>query len=102
VPKWGNPEVQRRPRGVVEKCSFCYQRLDRGMALGLEPGVDADASPACVVACPTGARIFGDINDPQSNVSQALRAHPTYRLRESLGTEPRVYYIAAGADATEG
>ncbi len=69
VPKWGQPEVARRPRGVVEKCAFCYQRLDRGTASGLEPGVDADATPACVVACPTGARIFGDLNDPSSNVS---------------------------------
>jgi Fe-S-cluster-containing dehydrogenase component len=102
VPKWGNPEVERRPRGVVEKCAFCYQRIDRGMALGLQPGVDADASPACVVACPTGARIFGDVNDPNSNVSKALRAHPTYRLREALGTEPRVYYIPAGTEETEG
>ncbi|MGE5072707.1 MAG: sulfate reduction electron transfer complex DsrMKJOP subunit DsrO [Anaerolineae bacterium] len=102
IPKWGQAEVERRPRGVVEKCSFCYQRIDRGLALGLEPGVDADATPACVVACPVGARIFGDLNDPESNVSKALQARPTYRLRESLGTEPRVYYIPAGAKETEG
>jgi Fe-S-cluster-containing dehydrogenase component len=102
VPKWGQPEVARRPRGVVEKCSFCYQRIDRGQELGLQPGVDPDATPACVVACPTGARIFGDLNDPASNVSVALKAHATYRLRESLGTDPRVYYIAAEADQMEG
>jgi Fe-S-cluster-containing dehydrogenase component len=95
VPKWGNPEVERRPRGVPEKCSFCYQRIDRGLSLGLTPGVDPDATPACVVACPTGARIFGDLNDPESNVSKALRENHTYRLRENLGTEPRVHYIAA-------
>lgn len=102
IPDWGQAEVARRPRGVVEKCSFCYQRIDRGQALGLEPGVDADASPACVVVCPTGARIFGDLNDPNSNVSKALRASPTYRLRESLGTDPRVYYIPANAEKVEG
>lgn len=102
VPKWGQPEVARRPRGVVEKCAFCYQRIDRGLALGLEPGVDADASPACVVVCPTGARMFGDLNDPESNVSKALRSKPAFRLRESLGTEPRVYYIPAGAEEKEG
>ena len=102
VPKWGQPEVARRPRGVVEKCAFCYQRIDRGIALGLEPGADVDATPACVVACPTGARIFGDLNDPASAVSQLLKDHVTYRLREELGTQPRVYYIAPDVQNMEG
>jgi Fe-S-cluster-containing dehydrogenase component len=95
VPTWGQPEVERRPRGVVEKCSFCYQRIDRGLALGLKPGVDADATPACAVACPVGARTFGDLNDPESEVSRLLADHPYYRLREDLGTAPRVYYLPA-------
>ncbi len=98
VPEWGDPEVDRRPRGVPEKCSFCYQRIDRGLALGLEPGVDPDATPACVVVCPVGARLFGDLNDPESAVSKALRENPSYRLREDLGTGPRVYYIPAVAE----
>lgn len=102
VPDWGQPDIERRPRGVVEKCAFCYQRIDRGLAHGLQPGVDADATPACVVACPTGARIFGNLNDENSNVSKALREHATYRLREGLGTDPRVYYIPAGTGDTEG
>lgn len=93
VPEWGDPEVPRRPRGVVEKCSFCYQRIDRGLALGLTPGIDPIATPACVVACPTKARIFGDLNDPESNVSRVLREHASYRLREDLGTSPRVYFL---------
>lgn len=95
VPEWGTPEVDRRPRGVPEKCAFCYQRIDRGMELGLTPGIDPDATPACVVACPTGARMFGDLNDPNSNVSQILRKHVSYRLRENLGTGSRVYYLPA-------
>lgn len=93
VPEWGQPEVPRRPRGVVEKCAFCYQRIDRGMALGLTPGVDPDATPACVVVCPHGARLFGDPNDPESKVSQLLRENSHFRLREDLGTGPRVYYL---------
>ncbi len=93
VPKWGTPEVERRPRGVPEKCSFCYQRIDRGLALGLTPGVDHSATPACVNACPVGARIFGDLNDPDSAVSQWLRENESYRLRDDLGTGPRVYYL---------
>ena len=98
VPTWGTPEVERRPRGVPEKCSFCYQRIDRGLALGLKVGVDPEATPACVVACPTGARKFGDLNDPESEVSQLLAKHPSYRLREDLGTGPRVYYLPARED----
>lgn len=95
VPKWGSPEVERRPRGVVEKCSFCYHRIDRGIANGLTPGVDEAATPACVVACPVGGRVFGDLNDPDSNVSRLLATHSYTRLREDLGTGPRVYYIEA-------
>jgi Fe-S-cluster-containing dehydrogenase component len=95
VPTWGQPEVERRPRGVVEKCSFCYHRIDRGLAHGLTPGEDAEATPACVNACPVDARIFGDLNDPESNVSRALAKYPSFRLREDLGTGPRVYYLPA-------
>jgi Fe-S-cluster-containing dehydrogenase component len=95
VPEWGHPEIARRPRGVVEKCSFCYQRVDRGLALGLIPGVDADATPACAVVCPVGARLFGDISDPDSTVSKILRGRVSYRLREDLGTSPRVFYLSA-------
>ncbi len=95
VPAWGQPEVARRPRGVPEKCSFCYQRIDRGLGLGLRPGIDPEATPACVVTCPVGARLFGNLNDPNSNVCQALAKSPHYRLREDLGTGPRVYYLPA-------
>lgn len=101
VPVWGQPEVARRPRGVVEKCSFCFQRIDRGLGLGLTPGVDQAATPACVVACPMGARLFGDLNDPESPVSKRLAEHPSFRLREALGTEPRVYYLPPDGDDQE-
>jgi Fe-S-cluster-containing dehydrogenase component len=93
VPQWGNPEIPRRPRGVVEKCSFCYQRIDRGMSFDLIPGVDPQATPACVVDCPVGARQFGDLNDPDSSVSKLLKRRVVHRLWEELGTEPRVYYL---------
>ncbi len=93
VPTWGVPDVPRRPRGVVEKCTFCVERIDRGLANGLTPGVDQAATPACVVACPTGARLFGDLNDPDSEVSKLIKRYPSFRLREALGTGPRVYYL---------
>ncbi|MDH3944144.1 MAG: 4Fe-4S dicluster domain-containing protein [Anaerolineae bacterium] len=93
VPEWGEPDVERRPRGVVEKCTFCSQKIDRGLARGLVPGVDQQATPACVQACPQQARIFGDLNDPDSLVSRALAENPSYRLLENLGTGPRIYYL---------
>ncbi len=93
IPDWGFPEVERRPRGVVEKCTFCIQRIERGLALGLTPGIDRDATPACVVECPVEARFFGDLNDPTSTVPHLLASRPHIRLREDLGTAPRVYYL---------
>jgi molybdopterin-containing oxidoreductase family iron-sulfur binding subunit len=93
-PTFGYQEVPNRPRGVVEKCSFCSHRIDPGLERGLVPGVDPQATPACVVACPTKARIFGDMNDSESPISVALAdASVTLRLREDLSTEPRVFYI---------
>lgn len=93
TPEWGAPEVPRRPRGVVEKCTFCIHRIDTGLANGLMPGVDEEATPACVNVCPVNARFFGNINDPNSQVAQIIATRPTIRLREDLGTEPNVYYI---------
>lgn len=93
VPEWGRPEVSRRARGVVEKCTFCIHRIDAGLAAGLMPGIDEAATPACVVICPVNARFFGNLNDPESPVSRIIHSRPTIRLREDLGTEPNVYYI---------
>ncbi len=93
IPTWGIAEVERRPRGVVEKCTFCIHRIDAGLKQGFTPGEDREATPACVNICPVGARVFGDLNNPDSKVSQAIANNPTIRLREELGTEPSVYYI---------
>lgn len=93
VPAWGDPEVERRPRGVVEKCTFCIQRIDKALENGLKPGDDRDATPACVNICPVGARTFGNLKDADSKVSQLIASNPTLRLREELGTEASVYYI---------
>ncbi|MBT3315818.1 MAG: 4Fe-4S dicluster domain-containing protein [Anaerolineae bacterium] len=95
VPDFGKPEVERRPRGVVEKCSFCYHRIDRGLEHGMTPGVDTFASPACVVTCPVDARMFGDLNDPHSNVSETLENNAYFQLRPDMGNDTRVYYLPA-------
>jgi molybdopterin-containing oxidoreductase family iron-sulfur binding subunit len=93
VPTWGVPEVERRPRGVVEKCTFCVHRIDKALEDGLTPGEHFEATPACVNACPVGARTFGDMNDPESAISHVLEENPTLQLREELGTNASVYYI---------
>jgi Fe-S-cluster-containing dehydrogenase component len=96
IPTWGDPElegVERRPRGVIEKCTFCIQRIDKGLENGLVPGEDADATPVCVNICPVGARVFGDLKNPESKISRVLQENTTIRLREELGTESSVYYI---------
>jgi Fe-S-cluster-containing dehydrogenase component len=93
VPAWGRPEVTRRPRGVVEKCTFCIHRIDAGLARGQTPGLDPEATPACVNICPVHARYFGDLNNPNSTVAKMIASKPTLRLREDLGTDPSVYYI---------
>ncbi len=93
APEWGVPEVPRRDRGVVEKCTFCVHRIDRGLAEGLMPGVDSQATPACVNICPVNARVFGNLNDAESPISQFLAEHDTFRLREDFGTDPKVYYV---------
>jgi len=93
IPTWGIAEVERRPRGVVEKCTFCIHRIDAGRKNGLVPGEDLDATPACVNICPVGARIFGDLKDENSRISQVIMENAVFTLREELGTLPSVFYI---------
>jgi tetrathionate reductase subunit B len=66
--------------GVADKCTWCYHRITRGML------------PACVSACPRGARLFGDLHDPGSPVRDFLRNRDIYVLKEELGTKPKVFY----------
>ncbi len=70
-----------RPRGVVEKCHFCTQRTREGR------------QPACQEACPTGARIFGNLLDPDSEIRRVLATKKVFRLKEDLGTEPKFWYF---------
>jgi Fe-S-cluster-containing dehydrogenase component len=93
IPTWGIPEVEKRPRGVVEKCTFCIHRIDSGLKTGLMPGVDPEATPACVNICPVNARTFGNLKDPQSKISKTIEENATFVLREELGTNPSVFYI---------
>jgi len=79
--------------GVATKCTFCVDRIDAGLAQGLKPGVDHEATPACVNSCIAQALHFGDIEDKESNVSQLLAENQFFRMHEELGTEPGFYYL---------
>lgn len=80
-------------KGTVVKCNFCMERLDSGLKKDLKPGVDREATPACVNACPTRARIFGDLDDPSSEPSVLIRERKGFQLHHEFGTDPSVYYI---------
>ncbi len=86
-------EYQKFKVGTTTKCTFCMNRIDEGIAKGLKPGIDPEATPVCVINCITAARVFGNIDDPNSEVSMLIRERKGYRLLEELGTEPSVWYL---------
>ena len=79
--------------GTCTKCNLCLPRLEAGLAQGLTPGVDRDATPVCVNTCISNAIHFGDRDDPDSVVSRLIRENGVSRVNDDLGTEPSVYYI---------
>jgi len=79
--------------GVATKCTFCVDVIDAGVAQGLTPGKDPEATPHCVNSCIAGAMAFGDIDDPDSNVAELLRENEHVRLQVEQGTDPGFYYI---------
>ena len=74
---------------IVQKCTFCDHRVDAGL------------QPACVETCLGRARIFGDMNDPDSEVAQVLATNPVSVLKPEMGTDPRVFYVGADLDAMD-
>jgi Fe-S-cluster-containing dehydrogenase component len=91
-----NPDVSLRPVGVVEKCTFCSHRLQtaRDDAACEDRDVTPEEyQPACVEVCPAKARTFGDLDDPDSEVSILIRRHRATVLNPELGNEPKVYYL---------
>ena len=104
-PKWPepmtrmlNPDVTVRNEGIMEKCTMCVQRIrraDQDAKVDNLPVQDGTLRPACVQACPTGALVFGDWNDPHSTINRLVErdSSRTHRVGEELHTKPNVVYL---------
>lgn len=107
--KYLNPNVSPRMRGVVEKCSFCFHRyqtaVDKAYMEERRELEEDEYQTACTQACPAGAITFGDLNNPDHEVHKMVEPDPhhggrpknpkAFRLLESLGTNPKVYYLSS-------
>jgi molybdopterin-containing oxidoreductase family iron-sulfur binding subunit len=91
-----NPDVTTRFRGVMEKCSMCVHRIQAGKLeakIGKRALADGDIKTACQQACPTNAIVFGDKNDPNSEVSKLLGSERTYYVLEEINVGPNIGYM---------
>jgi molybdopterin-containing oxidoreductase family iron-sulfur binding subunit len=92
-----NPEVSVRSRGVMEKCSYCIQRIQYAKIESEKEGRkvrDGEIQTACQSACPTEAIIFGDLNDPNARVTKLQEQQRSYSLLAELNTRPRTKYLS--------
>jgi MoCo/4Fe-4S cofactor protein with predicted Tat translocation signal len=91
-----NPDVTVRARGVMEKCTFCVQRLQAAKLEAKKEGrmiKDAEVQPACANSCPSGAIVFGDLNDPDSAISKYYNTERSFHVIEQVKTLPHVSYM---------
>lgn len=92
-----NPDVTVRSRGVIEKCSFCVQRIQEGKLTAKRENRklrDSDVRSACQTACPTGAITFGDMNNPEAPIAQKMKSALAYKVLEEINVQSSVHYSA--------
>ena len=100
-----NPEVTVRARGVMEKCTFCVQRIEAvrvGARNDNRPIADGEIVPACAQTCPTQAITFGNLNDPKSSVSRLREEKRSYAMLAELNIRPRAHYLGRLSNRTDG
>ena len=100
-----NPEVTVRPRGVMEKCSFCVQRINDVKIRAKGEGrsiLDGEVTTACMAGCPADAIVFGDLKDPKSRIAQLVTATRAYKVLEEVGAKPAITYLADLKNPVEG
>jgi molybdopterin-containing oxidoreductase family iron-sulfur binding subunit len=91
-----NPDVSLRENGVMEKCTFCIQRINAGKIAAEAENrelKDGEIKPACVQSCTANALVFGDLNDPESVVSRLSRSARGSKLLEEFNTQPKITYL---------
>jgi molybdopterin-containing oxidoreductase family iron-sulfur binding subunit len=100
-----NPDVTVRSRGVMEKCTFCVQRIQTAKIEARDQGrpvADEEIKTACEQSCPAGAIAFGDLNDPKSRVAQLMRSPRRYRVLSELGIKPAIGFLTIVRNREEG
>ncbi|MEO5335792.1 MAG: 4Fe-4S dicluster domain-containing protein [Magnetospirillum sp. WYHS-4] len=95
LPAEGRHPTHRKKPNVAEKCTFCWHKLEKAIQAGKADriGKDPEFTPACDIVCPVDARVFGDIEDPNSNVARQIGARKAAQIKRDYGTRPQVYYV---------
>jgi phenylacetyl-CoA:acceptor oxidoreductase 27-kDa subunit len=93
IPSASDSAMSEKAIGVCTKCDFCRQRIEKGIEQKLIPGIDKTATPICVCSCIADALHFGDLDNPESNVSKLIRDNPNIQLNRSFHNDPAVFYI---------
>lgn len=100
IPSGDRHPTHRKRADVVEKCTFCWHKLEKAVNDGKvdRVGKDQAYTPSCDLVCPVNARFFGDIEDPDSEVSKMIGKKKATQLKKEFGTRPQVYYVLEGGD----
>jgi len=92
--------THRKKANVVEKCTFCWHKLEKAIAAGKTEriGKDPEYTPSCDLVCPVNARLFGDLEDSDGPVARYIGKKKATQLKKEYGTRPQVYYVTEGGD----
>lgn len=100
IPAKDRHPLHRKKPKTVEKCTFCWHKLEKAVSAGKvdQIGKVPEYTPTCDLVCPVQARVFGDIDDPKSAVSEYIAKKKATQLKKEFGTSPQVYYVLNGGD----